>query len=72
MYLELNEKLKTMMTQNVGSVQGDVYNKLNKTWRIMFLFSEEENVVIWSHGNFSDKVGAWRVSSEPNHLPPLQ
>jgi hypothetical protein len=38
MYLELNEKLKIMMTQNVGSVLGDVHNKLNKTWRKMFLF----------------------------------
>jgi hypothetical protein len=41
------------MTQNVGSVLRDVYKKvkklkkLNKTWRNMFLISEEETVVIW-------------------------
>jgi hypothetical protein len=69
MYLELKEKLKTMMTQNVGIVLRDVYNKLNKTWRRMFIFSEEETVNILSPGNFSDKVGDWRVSSKPNHLP---
>ncbi len=50
MYLELNEKLKTRMTQNVGSLLRDVFNKLNKIWRNLFLFSEEETVVIWSHG----------------------